>query len=152
MSEPSKVSVKLEVDNHNQWFVSILIKIGNISKPVRFRVDTGCNAVVLSHSTLKKLGLDTSEANLAKLPEISGALASGNNHKFRKLGKVSLHKGNKQFTHICTAEAICHATHETNDLLGTEAFRQQAPSEFATELCPIGGYDVHWTSFKGNRF
>ena len=131
MNQLNKVSVKLEVDNHNQWFTSILIKIGNVSKPVRFKIDTGCNAVVLSHSTLKKLGLDTSATNLARLPEIHGTVASGDEHKFKKLGKVSLHKGNKQLTHICDVEAICHASHETNDLLGTEAFRQFSGVTFA---------------------
>jgi len=123
MNQPSSVSVKIEIDHHNQWFTSIMVKIGNIAKPVRFKIDTGCNAVVLSHSTLRKMGLDTSAKNLARLPEIQGTLASGEEHQFIKLGKVSLHKGNKQLTHICGVEAICHSTHETNDLLGTEVFR-----------------------------
>ena len=124
MNPRKEVSVKIEIDNHKQWFASVMIKIGNAIKPVRFKIDTGCNAVVLSHSTLKKLGLETNENNLAKLPGLKGTLANGEEHQFRKLGKVSLHKGNKEFTHICDAEAICHATHETNDLLGTEAFCQ----------------------------
>ena len=124
MNQLSNVSIKLEIDQYNQWFASIMIKIGNVSKPVRFKIDTGCNAVVLSHSTLKKLGLDISTEILAKLQEIPGTVASGDEHKFIKLGKVSLHKGDKQLTYICDVNAICHSSNETNDLLGTEAFRQ----------------------------
>jgi hypothetical protein len=80
--------------------------------------------VVLSHGTLERLGLSSDTANLSKLPDVSGALASGEKHKFKKLGGISLYLDPAQAIHICNTEAICHSTHETNDLLGTEAFKQ----------------------------
>jgi hypothetical protein len=89
-------------------------------KSVEFKIDTGCNSVVLSHKTLKRFGL--AENDLSKLPQITGIQASGENHPYRKLGAVSLHQSKN--TLICKTEAVCHATHETHDLIGTEVFMQ----------------------------
>jgi len=118
------MTFKLKIDSQNQWFVWIWVSIGNRKALVKFKIDTGCNAMVLSHGTLKSLGYSTKEAGLSKLPPVVGTIASGEEHTFRKLGKISLCKDDKQAVQICEADAICHSTHETHDLLGTEVFRQ----------------------------
>ena len=68
---------ELIVDAYNQWFVFMWVFLGGRKVFTRFKIDTGCNAVVLSHRTLNKLGFSTDETGLSKLPAISGALASG---------------------------------------------------------------------------
>jgi len=88
------------------------------------KVDNGCNALVLSYDTLEKLGISTKTADLENLPNKTGRLASGEKHTFKNLGEVSLYRTGEQPIHICNVEAICHATRETNDLLGTEVFSQ----------------------------
>jgi hypothetical protein len=108
------------VDSHKQWFARIWVLIGKKAVLVEFKIDTGCNSVVLSRKTLGKFGL--TENDLAKLPITTGIQASGENHPYRKLGAVSLHQS--KTTPICKTEAVCHATHETHDLIGTEVFMQ----------------------------
>ena len=122
MSE--KIVVDLEVDTNDQWFAFIWVKIRDRITQVRFKIDTGCNALVISHSTLKNLGFSASAENLAMLHGEIGRLASGEKSKFRSLGEVALFLDKKQSIHVCTAQAICHATHETNDLLGTKVLKQ----------------------------
>jgi len=119
-----KINVKLRIDSNNQWFAVVVVKMGKRQAAVRFKIDTGCNALVLSHGTLERLGFSTENTNLLKLPGITGALASGDKHTFRKLGGVSLFLDDTRTIHICDAEAICHSTHETHDLMGTEVLRQ----------------------------
>jgi len=115
---------KLEIDSRNQWFVPLWVAIGGKGYRVLFKVDTGCNSLVLSHSTLKNMGFPAEEADLAKLPPMPGKLASGDIHTYRKLGAVSLYQNKGQTAQICRANAICHSTQQTHDLLGTEVFRQ----------------------------
>ena len=114
----------LTVDGNNQWFVPAWVAIGGKCYRVRFKVDTGCNSLVLSHSTLKNMGFSVSEDDLSKLPFLSGKLASGKEDTFVKLGAVSLCQDKNQAKQICKANAICHSTHETHDLLGTEVLRR----------------------------
>jgi hypothetical protein len=73
---------------------------------------------VLSRKTLTKFGLTESE--LINLPKTTGVQASGEHHPYLKLGTISLHQSKN--TPICKTEAVCHATHETHDLIGTEVF------------------------------
>jgi len=115
---------ELKVDGRNQWFVYVWVSIGEKKTYVEFKIDTGCNALVLSHSTLSDLGFSIKEADLAKLSPMSGKLASGDIHTYRKLGAVSLYQNKGQMAQICKVDAICHSTRETHDLLGTEVFRQ----------------------------
>lgn len=124
MTAIESIFFELEIDPKNQWFVPIWVSIGGRNVFVRFKVDTGCNALVLSHRTLNKIGFLTHETNLSKLPPASAKLASGDKHVFRKIGTVSLCHDKKQAIQICTANAVCHSTHETHDLLGTEVLRQ----------------------------
>ena len=124
MTEDKSAKLVLRVDSHNQWFVSMWVFIGERKIFTRFKVDTGCNAMILSHSTLKSLGFSTKETDLSKLPLVVGRLASGDKHTFRKLGTISLCQDEKQTVQICQADAICHTTKETHDLLGTEVLRQ----------------------------
>jgi hypothetical protein len=100
------------------------VKISNRSKLVRFKVDTGCNAVVLSHKTLKRLGCPTDSGALSKLPGVTGTQVSGDVQNFKMLGEISLFDDNRKSIHICDTQAVCHETHETHDLLGTEALRK----------------------------
>ncbi|MCL2357252.1 MAG: hypothetical protein FWC70_08875 [Defluviitaleaceae bacterium] len=118
------MKLKLRVDSNKQWFVSMWVVKGGAKYRVEFKVDNGCNALVLSHDTMKKLGFSTAAADLEKLPNKTGRLASGEKHTFKNLGAVSLYRTGKQPVHICNAEAICRATHETNDLIGTEVLNQ----------------------------
>jgi hypothetical protein len=118
------MKIYLEIDNYNQWFVPVWVAIGGRIKRVEFKVDTGCNSLVLSHSTLEIMGFSVSKAGLSKLPPAYGKLASGDKHTLRKLGAVTLYQDKGQTVQICKADAICHTTQETNDLLGTEVLRQ----------------------------
>jgi len=124
------IKLNLSVDINNQWFVSVWVEMHGRKAVVRFKVDTGCNSVVLSHSTLKSLGISTSNANLSKLSDETAKLASGEKSSFKSLGAVSLSLDKVQSVPICNAKAICHATRKTNDLLGTEVFKQFASVAF----------------------
>jgi hypothetical protein len=124
LSGVNKIRLPLVTDPDNQWFVAVRVLINGKLVPVTFKIDTGCNALVLSHSTLEKFGDIVDEASLSKLPPVSGKLASGGDHLFRKLGTVSLFYDKKKEVHICDTQAICHTTHETHDLLGTDVLRR----------------------------
>ena len=121
---------RMKIDENNQWFVTAWVFVGNRKVPVAFKVDTGCNSLILSHRTLNKLGVSTTETDLAKFSALPGKLASGDKHVFRKLGAVSLFQDKNKTVQICRADAICHSTQETHDLLGTEIFRQFNGVEF----------------------
>jgi predicted aspartyl protease len=118
------VQLELSVDSNHQWFATMWVMLQGRKQEVRFKVDTGCNALVLSHNTLKSLGLSVKSTDLSKLPNETAKLASGEISSFKKLGEVSLYMDKSQSVLICNAQAICHATRATNDLMGTEVFRQ----------------------------
>jgi len=118
------MKLDLRVDDNNQWFVYIWVAIGGKLKRVEFKADTGCNSLVLSHSTLEGMGFSVEKSDLSKLPPMPGKLASGDIHTYRKLGAVSLYQNKGQTAQICKVDAICHSTRETHDLLGTEVFRR----------------------------
>ena len=61
MNNDSDIKLKLRVDSTNRWFVSVWIFVGKNKSRIEFKVDTGCNSLVLSHSTLKNLGITTSD-------------------------------------------------------------------------------------------
>jgi len=124
MSAKKSLAFKLTVDKNNQWFVSAWVVLNQRKTVARFKIDTGCNALVLSHSTLKSLGLSVKSTDLSKLPNETAKLASGETSSFKKLGAVSLYTDKPQSVLICNAQAICHATRATNDLMGTEVFSQ----------------------------
>jgi len=127
----------LTVDRHKQWFVPVWVSIGGRKALITFKVDSGCNSLVLSHRTLSKLGIPTDNDTLSKLPEIPGALASGTTDIFRKLGAVSLFHDKKQSAQIGKIPAICHAARQTHDLLGTEV---------------LGLFDGIGFNLKGNKY
>ena len=118
-------------DASNQWFVSVWVSKNDKMVLVRFKVDTGCNAVVLSHSTLYALGFISDSGELSKLPGITGALVSGDTHNFKKLGVFYLYKNVNRSIHVCDVQAICHATHETHDLLGILSRKAREDAELA---------------------
>jgi len=116
--------IELTVDPHNQWFATVWVIANGQKAKIEFKVDSGCNALVLSHETLKKLAISTKPLDLEKLPDMTGKLATGVKSRFKQLGVVSLYSINKPPVHICNAKAICHARRETNDLIGTEVLQQ----------------------------
>jgi predicted aspartyl protease len=124
MNTGETIRRKLTIDSNSQWFVTIWVELQGKLEEVRFKVDTGCNAVVLSHNTLKMMGFSVNNADLAKLPQETGRLASGEKSEFRSLGEISLHSNKNRTGHICDVAAICHSTRKTNDLLGTAVFKQ----------------------------
>jgi predicted aspartyl protease len=124
MSLPEKMRFKMRVDTNNQWFITLWVMKNDRLIPTEFKVDTGCNAVVLSHDTIKSLGYSTNNTALSKLPSVSAAVATGDKHQFKRLGNISLFRDASQAIRICDVEAVCHPTKETNDLLGTEALRR----------------------------
>jgi len=76
MIKNNDIKFKLKIDPNNQWFVYAWVTMGGKKSRVEFKVDTGCNSLVISHRTLKNLGYSTKESDLSKLPGITGALAS----------------------------------------------------------------------------
>ena len=128
--DSGSIRIAMDIDQHNQWFISLFVLVNGVLKPVRFKIDTGCNALVLSHKTLQRLGKPTDTSTLSKLPELSGKLASGEKNIFKKLGNVTLFQDSKQSVQICNANVICHATKQTNNLLGTEVLHQFAGVSF----------------------
>ena len=116
------MKIVLRVDPYQQWFASVLVTIQGRTSEVAFKVDTGCNSLVLSHGTLKKFGITANATTLSILPDETVRLASGEKSPFKRLGKVAL--SHTDGNHICHAPAICHATRKTNDLMGTAVFRQ----------------------------
>jgi len=124
------VRLELSVDSNHQWFVTMWVTLQGRKQEVRFKVDTGCNALVLSHGTLRRLGLSVSESDLAKLQSITGKHADGEKSNYKSLGEVSLFSHNSQVGHICNVPAICHATRKTNDLIGTAVLKQFCKVDF----------------------
>ncbi|MCL2223769.1 MAG: retropepsin-like domain-containing protein [Defluviitaleaceae bacterium] len=118
------MKLKLAVDPNNQWFVPVWVLLNGQMRQVMFKVDTGCDSVILSHSTLKRLNISTEFTDLSKLLGETGRLASGKKSEFKNLGAVSLYSGKNQLGHICDVRAMCHATRKTNDLLGTSVLKQ----------------------------
>jgi hypothetical protein len=120
----TNLRLTLDVDSYNQWFVDAWVEMHGRKIGVRFKVDNGCNGLVLSHKTLRRLGYSTTATDLSALQDITGRLANGEITSYKGLGAVSLYADKLQTVHICTANAICHATRETRDLMGTEVLRQ----------------------------
>jgi len=130
MIEGNVIRRELVVDSNHQWFVNMWVALQGRAQEVRFKVDTGCNALVLSHSTLKKLGFSVSEASLAKLQSITGKHAGGEKSSYKSLGEVSLFSHEDRVGHICDVQAICHAARKTNDLIGTAVLKQFRKVDF----------------------
>jgi hypothetical protein len=105
----------MKIDKRNQWFVDITTVINNTDIVVAYKVDTGCNGLILSHATLKQFGISTTAESLANL---KSAAASGiaEDIKLRELGEVTLYYDKLL---IGTFRAYCHPTRETHDLLGS---------------------------------
>ena len=110
----------MRVDNNDQWFVYAWVSLAGRNRLVEFKIDTGCNALVLSHKTLRKLGVNITD--LSRLTDTIGIQASGEKHDYKKLGKTSLFLN--KTTQICETISVCHATRETHDLLGTRVLKQ----------------------------
>ena len=126
----SVIRIELFVDINHQWFVNMWVVLQGRKQEARFKVDTGCNALVLSHVTLKRLGFSMSEPELAKLPGLKAKHAGGEISNYKTLGTVSLFSHENQVGHICDAPAICHATRKTNDLIGTAVLKQFCKVDF----------------------
>jgi len=130
MTAQKTVRLELSVDSNHQWFVTMWVLVQGRIKSVDFKVDTGCNALVLSHGTLRRLGFSGSEPDLAKLQSVTGKHADGEKSNYKSLGEISLFSHNNQVGHICNAPAICHASRKTNDLIGTAVLKQFCKVDF----------------------
>jgi len=130
MMKGRAVRIEMSVDINHQWFVTVWVTLQGRNQEVRFKVDTGCNALVLSHNALKKLGFSTSESDLSKLQSITGKLADGEKTNYKSLGEVSLFSGENREGHICDVQAICHSIRKTNDLIGTAVLKQFCKVDF----------------------
>jgi predicted aspartyl protease len=124
------IRVELSVDFNHQWFVSVWVMLQGRTDEVIFKVDTGCNALVLSHNTLRKLGFSVSAEDLTKLPNMTGKHADGEKSSYKVLGKISLFSHENHKGYICETPAICHATRKTNDLIGTAVLKQFRKVDF----------------------
>jgi len=109
----------MDINSNNQWFVGLTVAIKDKQADIEFKVDTGCNCLLISHSTLKNLGISTSQTAIAKLPDTVG-LSVSEKIQLKQIGKISLFYGD---THIGDFDAYCHATRETHDLLGATVFQ-----------------------------
>jgi predicted aspartyl protease len=118
------MKIEISVDSNDQWFATLAVVVAGKRVNVDFKIDTGCNALVLSRRTLQRLGIEADTQALSQLATTTGRLASGEKSEFKAIGNVSLIGADSRAMHICTAPAICHATRETNDLLGTKVLRQ----------------------------
>ena len=123
----TKIDILMNMSKSGQWLVDLIVKIGNKKVPVRFKLDTGCNGVALSHKTLRNFGISTDESTLSKLTDEVVMLASGERSDFKKLGKIAIYRGTSK---ICDTKAVCHIKNQTNNLLGTEVFNQFAQVRF----------------------
>jgi len=101
---------------NNQIFTDLTISANNKSISAEFKIDTGCNTVLLNHRVLNRLGIDTSKETLEKLPIARASIADGTTENYRHIGNIALYTGNK---HICDVPVICHTSKETRNLLGT---------------------------------
>ena len=107
------MKIRMQIDKQNQWFTNISVVVDKRIAKTEFKIDTGCNCLLLSHITLQKLGLCASD--IAKLPD-AAATSVSERIPLKRVGKVSLYYGKNL---IGTFDAHCHATRSTNDLLGS---------------------------------
>ena len=117
----SKLSLPVLIDARGQILTTLRVAIGKSTADVYFKIDTGCNVVLLSHSSLEELGIQTSADALRKLPPVSATIGDGSMADFRIVGDVNLFSGK---THICAVKAICHTTQKTRNLLGTSVLHK----------------------------
>jgi len=126
MSDPalpkvSSLKIPIRIDANNQIFTTLTAIHNKTPIDVYFKIDNGCNAVIIRRNTLKSLGFDTSVQSLNKLPVVNAKLADGRVTNFRQVGEILLIHNNCR---ICTVPVICHLTRQTNDLLGTSVLHK----------------------------
>jgi hypothetical protein len=120
---PTVESLKIPVmiDAKNQVITTLNVAANNKQLDVVFKIDNGCNAVLMWRDSLKDLGFDVSQAALNKLPEIGATLGDGSVVNFRQIGEVVLiHKNCK----ICSVPVVCHTSKNTRNLLGTSVLHK----------------------------
>ncbi|MDR2167747.1 MAG: retroviral-like aspartic protease family protein [Clostridiales bacterium] len=123
MNTKQSFKLPIHIDNSGQILVTLTVAANNRSIDVDFKLDTGCNSVVLSRETLEKLGVKTDAATMSKRAPIEASVADGSVVSFRQAGNVNLYSGRDGLGEI---DVICHATHETRNLLGTSALHKFA--------------------------
>jgi hypothetical protein len=119
----ASLKIPIRIDASDQIFTTLTAVHKKMSVDVYFKIDNGCNAVIIRRNTLKSLGFDTSPQALGKLPEVNAKLADGRAVNFRQVGEIVLIHGNCR---ICSVPVICHLTRQTNDLLGTSVLHKFA--------------------------
>jgi len=115
------LQIPIRIDGNGQELVTLITANENKSIRTLFKIDSGCNAVLMRRSALQALGFDTSEAALSKLPDVGASLSDGSTTAFKQVGEIILIHGTCR---ICTVPVICHASKNTRNLLGTSVLHR----------------------------
>ena len=110
----NKIIVPIDVSG-GQFFVDLTVSANSKILEVDFKIDTGCNVVVLSRNTLKRFGIDVSQKALEKKKIPKTSIADNSMVHYRIVRNISLYSGR---IFICEVPVICHTTRQTNNLLG----------------------------------
>ena len=62
----SSFQIPVDIDIDNQVLSTLKVANGTKVADVRFKIDTGCNIVVLNHDTLKDLGFGVTQQSIRK--------------------------------------------------------------------------------------
>jgi predicted aspartyl protease len=115
------LQIPIRIDENGQELVTLITANGNVAIKTLFKIDSGCNAVLMRRGSLQALGFDTSEAALNKLPDVGASLSDGSTAAFKQVGEIVLIHGQCR---ICAVPVICHATKNTRNLLGTSVLHK----------------------------
>ncbi|MDR2168191.1 MAG: hypothetical protein LBE35_10145 [Clostridiales bacterium] len=118
----AKLKIPIIIDKQsNVIFVTLTVVINNKVADIPFKLDTGCNSVVLKHKTLQAFGIDTTSKAMRNKPSMPGRLADGTSSNFKQVGDIALYSNGNL---LAKTGVICHATQETNNLLGTSVLHR----------------------------
>jgi predicted aspartyl protease len=116
-----RIFIPARIDSFGQILIELRVLTGNVVADVLFKMDNGCNSVMLNHKTLRNFGINTSPKALEKYPVIGANIVDGSDANFRQIGNFSISYGKM---HIATVPVICHAQRETRNLLGTSVLHK----------------------------
>ena len=117
----ANLQIPIRIDENGQEWVTLITAAENKSIKTLFKIDSGCNVVLMRRSALQALGFDTSMVALSRLPDVGASLSDGSVASFKQVGEIALIHGTCR---ICTVPVICHATKSTRNLLGTSVLHK----------------------------
>jgi len=123
------LKIPIYIDKNGQELTTLITAAGDRAIKTLFKIDSGCNAVLMRRGALQALGFDTSEQALSKLPNVGASLSDGSTTAFKQVGEIVLIHGTCR---ICTVPVICHATKDTRNLLGTSVLHKFASYKVST--------------------